>query len=155
MEDKFKGLSYGEVLDLLPNCKNLDDEIEIYKKLVELGEKEIAELKDEEDLLVLPTGEAAFCVPDFLDHYAAPMDNLSQIYVRRKEYAKAALILERALILYRMQEEFLDPDFVWQRYYTLNGLVQCYTALGNKTWAIIHEYEKRLLETKYEKLVLG
>ena len=51
MEDKFKGLSYGEVIDLLPNCKNFDDEVEIYKKLVELGEKEIVRVTavDEQD----------------------------------------------------------------------------------------------------------
>ena len=49
MEDKFKGLSYGEVLEMLDNSKNLDEEVEIYKKLTELAEKEIGELEDDEE----------------------------------------------------------------------------------------------------------
>ncbi len=146
MEDKFKGLSYGEVLDLLPNCKNLDDEIEIYKKLVELGEKEIAELKDEEDLLELPTGEAAFCVPDFLDHYAAPMDNLSQIYVRRKEYAKALPLLEQVLPIYRTLEIF-NPNYTYQRVYATERLVECLKELGKKNLATLYGYELKHLRS--------
>ncbi len=146
MEDKFNGLSYGEVLDLLPNCKNLDDEIEIYKKLVELGEKEIAELKDEEDLLELPTGEAAFCVPDFLDHYAAPMDNLSQIYVRRKEYAKALPLLEQVLPIYRTLE-ITNPDYTYQRVYATELMVECLKELGKKNLAILYGYELKHLRS--------
>lgn len=149
MEEKFKGLDFEEVHDMLGCCKNTEEKIEIYQRLVEIGEENLCAQDGEglfEDLNVMCSD---------VDLYTGSMHNLAFIYMERKEYAKAALILERALILYRMQEEFLDPDFVWQRYYTLNGLVQCYTALGNKTWAIIHEYEKRLLETKYEKLVLG
>lgn len=145
MEDKFKGLSYGEVIDLLPNCKNLDEEVEIYKKLVELGEKEIAELKDEEDLLELPTGEAAFCVPDFLDHYAAPMDNLSQIYVRRKEYAKALPLLEQVLPIYRTLESF-DSDYSYQRVYATERMIECLKELGKKNLATLYDYELKLLK---------
>lgn len=146
MEDKLKGLSYGEVLDLLPNCKNLDDEIEIYKKLVELGEKEIAELKDEEDLLELPTGEAAFCVPDFLDHYAAPMDNLSQIYVRRKEYAKALPLLEQVLPIYRTLESFYS-DYSYQRVYATERMIECLKGLGKKNLATLYGYELKHLRS--------
>lgn len=84
-----KEKSYGELMELLEHCeKGSDEEIEIYKRMVELSEKEIGELEDEEDFLELPTGEKIRCVPDYLDHYAAPMDNLSQIYVKRKEYAQ-------------------------------------------------------------------
>ena len=47
MEDKFKGLSYGEVWDMLDDCKNLDERIEIYQKMVELSEEFIWELEEE------------------------------------------------------------------------------------------------------------
>ena len=47
MNDKFKGLSYGEVWDMLDDCKNLDEKIEVYQKMVELSEKFIpADLDD-------------------------------------------------------------------------------------------------------------
>ena len=129
MEDKYKGLSYGEVLEMLDNCKNLDEKVEIYKKLVELAEKEIGELEDEEDLIELPTGETARCVPDFLDHYAAPMDNLSQIYINRKEYAKAFPLLEQVLPIYRTLEIF-DPDYTYQRMYATERIIECLKELG-------------------------
>lgn len=145
MEDKFKGLSYGEVIDLLDNCKNLDEEVEIYKKLVDLCEKEIAELKDEEDLWELPTGETVSCVPDFLDHYAAPMDNLSQIYVKRKEYAKALPLLEQVLPIYRTLELF-DPDYTYQRVYATELMVECLKELGKKNLATLYDYELKLLK---------
>ena len=146
MEDKFKGLSYGEVLDLLPNCKNLDEEFEIYKRMVELAEKEIAELEDdEEDSLELPTGESVRCVPDFLDHYAAPMDNLSQIYVKRKEYAKALPLLEQVLPIYRTLEIFY-PDYTYQRVYATELMVECLKELGKKNLATLYDYELKLLK---------
>ncbi len=151
MEDKLKGLSYGEVLDLLPNCKNLDDEIEIYKKLVELGEKEIAELKDEEDLLELPTGERVRCVPIFLDEYAAPMDNLSQIYVRQKEYAKALPLLEQVLPIYRTLE-ITNPNYTYQRVYATELMVECLKELGKKNLAILYSSELLHLENDVLKV---
>lgn len=147
MEDKFKGLSYGEVIDLLPNCKNLDEEVEIYKKLVELCEKEIAELEDddEEDLFELPNGERFRCVPDFLDNYAAPMDNLSQIYVKRKEYAKALPLLEQVLPIYRTLEIFY-PDYTYQRVYATELMVECLKELGKKNLATLYDYELKPLK---------
>lgn len=124
MEDKFKGLSYGEVWEMLDDCQNLDEEIEIYQKMVELGEE---------------------FIPDDLDLYAAPLDNLASCYMKRNEYAKAVPLLERALLLYRIQE-FNDSDFAYQRCYALKKLVKCQKELGNKTLAILYEHELRLLE---------
>ena len=154
MEDKFKGLSYGEVLELLGNCKNLDEEVEIYKKLVELCEKEIAELEDDDDenLLELQTGERVYCVPDFLDNYAAPMDNLAQIYVKRKEYAKALPLLEQVLPIYRTLEIF-NPDYIYQRESATGLMVECLKELGKKKLATLYDYELKhlrqdLLEVK-------
>ena len=62
-----KEKSYGELMELLEHCeKGSDEEIEIYKRMVELSEKEIGELEDEEDFLELPTGEKIRCVSDYL-----------------------------------------------------------------------------------------
>ena len=124
MNDKFKGLSYGEVWDMLDDCKNLDEKIEVYQKMVELGEE---------------------FIPDDLDLYAAPLDNLASCYMKRNEYAKAVPLLERALLLYRIQE-FNDSDFAYQRCNALKKMVECQKELCNKTMAILYEHELRLLE---------
>ena len=122
MEDKFKGLSFGEVWDMLDDCKNLDEKIEVYQKMVELSEE---------------------FIPADLDDYAGSMDNLAFCYMKRNEYAKAVPLLERALLLYRIQE-FYKPIFVYQRCYALKKLVKCQKELGNKTLAILYEHELRL-----------
>ena len=124
MEDKFKGLSYGEVWEMLDDCQNLDEKIEIYQKMVELGEE---------------------FIPDDLDLYAAPLDNLASCYMKRNEYAKAVPLLERALLLYRIQE-FNDSEFTYQRCNALKKMVECQKELCNKTLAILYEHELRLLE---------
>jgi tetratricopeptide (TPR) repeat protein len=142
MEDKFKGLGYWEIVELLNNCKNLDEEMDIYKKLVELGEKTFIELQ---------TGETDCFIPIELDYYACPMDNLALCYMKQKEYAKALPLLERALLLYRMLE-ITDSDFTYQRYNALKKLVKCHKVLGNKTMAILYEHEQRLLEATSETL---
>ena len=147
MEDKFKGLSYLEVWDMLDNCKNPDEEILIYRKLVELSEEFVWEL--EEDLLVDPINTHYF--PSDLDQYAGSMDNLAFRYIERKEYAKAVPLLERALQLYRIQE-FYEPIFAYQRYYALKRLAKCHKELGNRTMAILYEHESRLLEATSEVL---
>jgi len=147
MEDKFKGLSYGEVWDMLDNCKNPDEEIEIYQKMVELSEEFVWEL--EEDLLVDPIN--THCIPSDLDQYAGSMDNLAFRYMKRNEYAKAVPLLERALQLYRIQE-FYEPIFAYQRYYALKRLAKCHKELGNRTMAILYEHESRLLEATSEVL---
>ena len=130
MEDKFKGLSYGEIWDMLDNCKNPDEDNEIYQKMVELSEE---------------------FVPDDLDNYAGSMDNLASCYMKRNEFAKAVPLLERALLLYRIQE-FYDSDFTYQRCYALKKLVKCQKELGSKTLAILYEHELRLLEATNEIL---
>ena len=128
-----KEKSYGELMELLEHCeKGSDEEIEIYKRMVELSEKEIGELEDEEDFLELPTGEKIRCVPDYLDYYAAPMDNLSQIYVKRKEYAKALPLLEKVLPIY-CRLEILDSDYTYQRVYATELMIECLRKLEDST----------------------
>ena len=110
--------------------------MDIYKKLVELGEKTFIELQ---------TGETDCFIPIELDYYACPMDNLALCYMKQKEYAKALPLLEKALLLYRMLE-ITDSDFTYQRYNTLKRLAKCQRELGNKTMVILYNYELRLLE---------
>lgn len=140
MEDKFKGLSYGEVWDMLDDCTNPDEEIEIYQKMVELGEYIIWEL--EEELCTEPID--IHMIPEDLDNYAAPMDNLAHLYMERKEYDKAVPLLERALQIYRMMEIY-NPNYTYQRCYALRKMVKCQKELGNKTMAILYEHELGLL----------
>ena len=142
MEEK----SYGELWELLDHCeKGSNEEFEIYKRMVELAEKEIGKLEDEGDLLKLPTGGIACCVPDFLDNYAAPMDNLVQIYVKRKEYAKALPLLEQVLPIYRILE-ISDPDYTYQRVYATERMIECLKELGKKNLATLYEYELKSIK---------
>lgn len=141
--------SFGELWRLLDHCeKDSDEEFEIYKRMVELAEKEIAELEDddEEDLLELPTGETVRCVPDYLDNYAGAMNNLSQIYINRKEYAKALPLLEQVLPIYRTLENF-DPDYTYQRVYATERMIECLKQLGKNALATLYGYELRQLKT--------
>lgn len=144
MEEK----SFGELWEFLDHCeKGSDEEFEIYKRMVELAEKEIAELEDdEEDSLELPTGGTARCVPDFLDNYAGAMDNLSQIYIKRKEYAKALPLLEQVLPIYRTLESF-DSDYSYQRVYATERMIECLKELGKKNLATLYGYELKHLKT--------
>ena len=79
------------------------------------------------------------------------MDNLAFRYMKRNEYAKAVPLLERALLLYRIQE-FYKSEFTYQRCYALEKLVRCQKELGNKTMAILYEHELRILEVISEIL---
>lgn len=146
---KMKEKSFGELWELLDHCeKGSDEEFEIYKRMVELAEKEIAELEDddEEDLLELPTGETVRCVPDYLDNYAGAMNNLSQIYINRKEYAKAFPLLEQVLPIYRTLESF-DSDYSYQRVYATERMIECLKQLGKKNLATLYGYELKHLRS--------
>ena len=146
---KMEKKTFGELWELLDHCeKDSNEEFEIYKRMVELSEKEIAELEDddEEDLLELPTGETVRCVPDFLDNYAGAMDSLALIYIRRKEYAKALPLLEQVLPIYRTLEIF-NPNYTYQRVYATERLVECLKELGKKNLAILYGYELKHLRS--------
>ena len=131
--------------DMVEHTDNTDEQIEIYQRLVEVSEEIVLDLEEEGGF-----EDSAFC--DDIDWYAGSMDNLAVLYLEKREYAKAVPLLERALHLYRIQEEFCNPIFVWQRYYALKRLTQCHTVLGNKTMANIYRYEQVWLERKYEML---
>jgi len=131
--------------DMVEHTDNIDEQMEIYQRLVDVSEEIVLDLEEEGCF-----EDPVFCSD--IDWYAGSMDNLAVLYLEKKEYAKAVPLLERALQLYKIQEEFDSPLFLWQRYYALKRLVQCYTELGNKTMANICRYEQVLLERKFEML---
>lgn len=146
---KMEKKTFGELWELLDHCgKDSNEEFEIYKRMVELSEKEISELEDddEEDMLELPTGETVRCVPDFLDNYAGAMDNLALIYIRRKDYGKALPLLEQVLPIYRTLEIF-NPNYTYQRVYATERLVECLKELGKKNLATLYGYELKHLRS--------
>lgn len=141
------GMTYGDLFDLLSQCEHgSDEEFEIYKRMVELSEKLIAELdNDEEDVFELLTGETVRCIPDYLDDFAGAMDNLSLIYMKRKEYAKALPLLEQVLPIYRTLEIF-NPNLTYQRVYATELMIECLRELGKKNLAILYNYELKHLK---------
>ena len=147
-QNGYDNLDYGELVDALEHCeKGSDVEFEIYQRLAELGEKEIETLEEDlaTDVINPNTGELLGWNPSFLDDYAAPMDNLSRIYIERKEYAKALPLLERALPIYRTLEIY-NPNYTYQRCNALEAMVKCLQELGKKNLAILYGYELKHLQ---------
>ena len=101
--------NYHELYDALNHCKEDSDEaFEIYKEMVAICEDDIKVIQDDlED-----DGTRGF-MPIDLDQYAAPMDNLSRIYMKRGEYAKALHLLEQVLPMYRVLEIY-DTNYTYQ-----------------------------------------
>ena len=148
MGKEYKEKEYGELMVALDHCeKESEAEFEIYQRLVELGEKEVEALDDdlETDVINPNTGELLGRIPSFLDDFAAPMDNLSRIYIERKEYAKALALLEMVLPIYRTLEIY-NPNYTYQRCYALKAMVECLWELGQKRQAILYGYELKHLE---------
>ena len=146
MEQRNNEMTYCQLLDELDHCeKDSDSEFEVYQKLVELCEKEIGELDVYSPEDMRGNGELMREIPDFLDNYVAPMDNLARIYMERKEYEKALPLLERALPVYRTLEINVS-NYTYQRYYALELLVECLKQLGHKTLSILYGYELKHLK---------
>ena len=138
--------SYGQLLDELSHVeKNSDSELEIYQKLVKLCEKEIGELDVDSPEDFIGNDESGCCIPDYLDNYVAPMDNLARIYIERNEYEKALPLLERVLPVYRTLEIY-DSNFTYQRCYAIEAIVKCLEQLGKKTLSILYGYELKHLK---------
>lgn len=146
MEQRNNEMTYCQLLDELDHCeKDSDSEFEVYQKLAELCEKEIGELDVDSPEDMRGNDELIREIPDFLDNYVAPMDNLARIYIERKEYEKALPLLERALPVYRTLEIY-NPNFTYQRCYALEATVKCLEQLGNRTLAILYGYELKHLK---------
>lgn len=150
---------YLNLIDELEQCeKGSDKEFILYQRIVDFCEskKEIEELKEilNTDVIDHSKGALANCsegegcivhdTPIFLDEYAAPMDNLAGLYMKRDEYAKALSLLEKVLPIYRTLE-IRDPQYTWQRFYAMEKMIDCLHQLGNEKLALAYEYELKYL----------
>lgn len=139
--------SYQELYEALNHCEEgSDEEFEIYKEMVAICEDGIKDFRDDlED-----DGTRGF-MPLDVDSYAAPMHNLSRIYMKRGEYAKALHLLEQVLPMYRILEIY-DTNYTYQRCYALEAIAECFDKLGKDKMAILYKYELKNLKLEVIEL---
>lgn len=135
--------TYQELFEALNHCiEGSDEEFEIYKELVVICEDGIKNLRDDlED-----DGTRGF-MPIELDQYAAPMDNLSRLFMKRGDYEKALCLLEQILPIYRILEIY-DTNYTYQRAYALKAMAHCLEKVGNENLAVLYHYELKHLQTE-------
>ena len=133
--------SYHDLYDALEHCEvDSEEEFELYKEMVAICEDGIKNFRDDlED-----DGTRGF-IPLELDHYAAPMDNLSRIYMKRGEYDKALHLLEQVLPMYRVLEIY-EKQYTYQRCYALKAMTESLDKLGRDNMAILCKYELKHLQ---------
>ena len=133
--------SYQDLNNALNHCEEDSDEaFEIYKEMMPICEDGIKSFRDDlED-----DGTRGF-MPIDVDSYAAPMDNLSRIYMKRGEYAKALHLLEQVLPMYRILEIY-EKKYTYQRCYALKAMTECLDKLGRDNMAILCKYELKHLQ---------
>ena len=133
--------SYQDLYDALGHCEEDSEEaFEIYKEMVALCEDDIKNYRDDlED-----DGTRGF-MPIDVDSDAAPMDNLSRIYMKKGEYAKALHLLEQVLPMYRILEIY-NKKYTYQRCYALEAMAECLDKLGKKNMATLCYYELKHLQ---------
>lgn len=133
--------NYQDLYDALEHCEvDSEEEFELYKEMVAICSNGIKDFRDDlED-----DGTRGF-MPLELDLYAAPMDNLSRIYMKKGEYAKALHLLEQVLPMYRIQEIY-EKKYIYQRCYALKAMAECLGKLGMNNMAILCKYELKHLQ---------
>ncbi len=148
MDRDNKAYSLEELYGGLGHCKEgTDEEYTIYKKIVEILEPKISNLRDdlETDVYNPETGDLLGRIPSFLDEYAAPMDNMANIYICRGLYDVALGLLEQVLPIYRILEIY-NPNYTYQRRNAIISLIKCYENLGKENLAVLYGYELKHLE---------
>ena len=137
MEEK----SYQDLYNALNHCEEDSEEVfEIYKEMLTICEDGIKALHDDlED-----DGTRGF-MPITIDSYAAPMDNLSRIYMKKGDYAKALHLLEQVLPMYRILEIY-ENNYTYQRCYALKAMAECLDKLGRDNMATLCYYELKNLQ---------
>lgn len=133
--------SYQDLYNALNHCEEDSEEaFEIYKEMVAICEDGIKSFRDDlED-----DGTRGF-MPIDVDSYAAPMDNLSRIYMKRGEYAKALHLLEQVLPMYRILETY-NTNYTYHRCNALEAMAECLDKLGKDNMAILCYYELKHLQ---------
>lgn len=139
--------SYQDLYNALNHCEEDSDEaFEIYKKMVAICEDDIKILRDD-----LVDDRTRGFMPIDVDSYAAPMDNLSRIYMKRGEYAKALHLLEQVLPMYRIFEIY-KTNYTYQRCYALKAMAECLDKLGRDNMATLCYYELKHLQLEVLEL---
>lgn len=143
-----KERSYQDLYEALNHCEeDSEEEFEIYKEMVAICEDDIKNIRDDlED-----DGTRGF-MPIDVDSYAAPMDNLSRIYMKRGEYDKALQLLEQVLPMYRILEIY-NTNYTYHRCNALKAMAECLDKLGKENLATLCYYELKhikleVLETR-------
>ena len=124
--------SYQDLYNALNHCEEDSEEaFEIYKEMVAICEDGVKDFRDD-----LEDDGTRGIMPIDVDSYAAPMHNLSRIYMKRGEYAKALHLLEQVLPMYRILEMY-DNKYTYQRWYALEAIAECFDKLGKDNMAIL------------------
>ena len=133
--------NYQNLYDALEHCEvDSEEEFELYKEMVAICEDGIKNFRDD-----LEDDCTRGFIPLELDHYAAPMDNLSRIYMKRGEHDKALHLLEQVLPMYRILEIY-EKKYTYQRCYALKAMAECLDKLGRDNMAILCKYELKHLQ---------
>jgi tetratricopeptide (TPR) repeat protein len=139
--------SYQDLYNALNHCEEDSDKaFEIYKEMMPICEDGIKSFRDDlED-----DGTRGF-MPIDVDSYAAPMDNLSRIYMKRGEYAKALHLLEQVLPMYRILETY-NTNYTYHRCNALEAMAECLDKLGKNDMATLYYYELKHLQLEVLKV---
>lgn len=136
-----KERTYQELYQALNLCEEDSDEaFEIYKEMVAICEEDIKVFRDD-----IEADGSRGIMPIDLDQYAAPMDNLSRIYMKRGNYEKALHLLEQVLPIYRILEIY-NTNYTYQRAYAVKAMAECLEKLDKENLAIIYLNELKHLQ---------
>ena len=142
-----EGRSYQDLYNALNHCEEDSEEAsEIYKEMVAICEDGIKDFRDD-----LEDDETRGYMSLDVDSYAAPMHNLSIIYMKKGEYAKALHLLEQVLPMYRILETY-NTNYTYHRCNALKAMAECLDKLGKDNMAILCYYELKHLQLEVLKV---
>jgi len=138
-----KEKTYQELYDALNQCEEGSDEaFAIYQQMVAICEEGIKLFRDD-----IEDDGSRGIMPMDLDQYAAPMDNLSRLYMKRGDYEKALHLLEQVVPIYRILEIY-NTNYTYQRASAVKAMAECLEKLGKVNLAILYHYELKRLQTE-------
>ena len=138
-----KEKTYQELYDALNQCEEGSDEaFAIYQQMVAICEEGIKLFRDD-----IEDDGSRGIMPMDLDQYAAPMDNLSRIYMKKGDYEKALHLLEQVVPIYRILEIY-NTNYTYQRASAVKAMAECLEKLGKENLAILYHYELKRLQTE-------
>ena len=138
-----KEKTYQELYDALNQCEEGSDEaFAIYQQMVAICEEGIKVFRD-----YIDDDGSRGIMPIDLDQYAAPMDNLSRLYMKRGDYEKALHLLEQVVPIYRILEIY-NTNYTYQRASAVKAMAECLEKLGKENLAILYHYELKRLQTE-------